>query len=254
MCDTASARIGITATASRTAASIPLYRTNAIISPFQERNPKASPNAKVNATASIIKARETVRTTTHLAKRYTYISVVEKLPAQLIEENAAAGVTKLALLAKLGPQDREEVAGDLANLADTIVAQDKAINAKADTSDLEAAAANASAWITGNKGGYVVLRRNADGQPYELLIMDKPTIEEATKVWRFNSLDCDVCYRDYPAIMEKNGLNGYTKTAQAAQPKATEYMVTAGPMSAGDKNTIKAQAEALGLPVTVKEC
>ena len=72
------------------------------------------------------------------------------------------------------------------NLADTIVAQDKAINAKADTSDLEAAAANASAWITGNKGGYVVLRRNADGQPYELLIMDKPTIEEATKVWRFN--------------------------------------------------------------------
>lgn len=52
------------------------------------------------------------------------------------------------------------------NLADTIVAQDKAINAKADTSDLEAAAANASAWITGNKGGYVVLRRNADGQPY----------------------------------------------------------------------------------------
>ena len=54
--------------------------------------------------------------------------------------------------------------------------------------------------------------------------------------------------------MEKNGLNGYTKTAQVAQPKATEYMVTAGPMSAGDKNTIKAQAEALGLPVTVKEC
>ncbi len=72
------------------------------------------------------------------------------------------------------------------DLADTIVAQDKAINAKADTSDLEAAAANASAWITGNKGGYVALRRNADGQPYELLIMDKPTIEEATKVWRFN--------------------------------------------------------------------
>lgn len=48
---------------------------------------------------------------------YTYIAVVEKLPAQLIEENAAAGVTKLALLAKLGPEDREEIAGDgLANI------------------------------------------------------------------------------------------------------------------------------------------
>lgn len=48
---------------------------------------------------------------------YNYISVVEKLPAQLIEENAAAGVTKLALLAKLGQADREEVAADgLANI------------------------------------------------------------------------------------------------------------------------------------------
>ena len=48
---------------------------------------------------------------------YNYISVVEKIPAQLIEENAAAGVTKLALLAKLGQADREEVAADgLANI------------------------------------------------------------------------------------------------------------------------------------------
>lgn len=69
-----------------------------------------------------------------------------------------------------------------------------------------------------------------------------------------DKLDCDICYRDYPAIMEKNGLNGYTKTTQAEQPKATTYMVEAGPMSVGDKNTIKAQAESLGLPVTVKEC
>lgn len=42
---------------------------------------------------------------------YTYITVVEKLPAQLIEENADAGVTKLAMLAKLLPEDREEIAG-----------------------------------------------------------------------------------------------------------------------------------------------
>ena len=41
---------------------------------------------------------------------------MEKLPAQLSEENTAVGVTKLALRAKLGPQDREDVAGDLANI------------------------------------------------------------------------------------------------------------------------------------------
>lgn len=48
---------------------------------------------------------------------YNYISVVENVPARLVEENAAAGVTKLALLAKLGPADQREVAGqDLANI------------------------------------------------------------------------------------------------------------------------------------------
>lgn len=48
---------------------------------------------------------------------YNYISVVENVPARLVEENAAAGVTKLALLAKLGPADQQEVAGqELANI------------------------------------------------------------------------------------------------------------------------------------------
>lgn len=48
---------------------------------------------------------------------YNYISVVENVPARLVEENAAAGVTKLALLAKLGPADQQEVAGqDLAHI------------------------------------------------------------------------------------------------------------------------------------------
>lgn len=62
----------------------------------------------------------------HIRQRqaYTYISVVEKLPAQLIEENAAAGVTKLALLAKLGPADQREVSGqDLAHITVTELKQ-----------------------------------------------------------------------------------------------------------------------------------
>lgn len=48
---------------------------------------------------------------------YNYIQVVESLPARLIEENAAAGVTKLALLAKLNPEEREDLTGEaLANI------------------------------------------------------------------------------------------------------------------------------------------
>lgn len=55
---------------------------------------------------------------------YNYISVVENVPAQLVEENAAAGVTKLALLAKLGPADQREVAGqDLAHITVTELKQ-----------------------------------------------------------------------------------------------------------------------------------
>lgn len=51
----------------------------------------------------------------------------------------------------------------------------------------QAAIGNATNWITGNNGGYVVFQRNAEGQPYEILVMDQPTIATATKVWRWNN-------------------------------------------------------------------
>jgi len=54
------------------------------------------------------------------------------------------------------------------------------------TSALSDAIEEASKSITGVNGGYVVLNRDANGNPYELLIMDKPSVTTATKVWRFN--------------------------------------------------------------------
>ena len=55
---------------------------------------------------------------------YNYISVVENVPARLVEENAAAGVTKLALLGRMAPADQREVAGqDLANITVTELKQ-----------------------------------------------------------------------------------------------------------------------------------
>lgn len=56
---------------------------------------------------------------------YNYIAIAEKLPAQLIEQNAAAGVTKLALLAQLNGQEQQQIAAET-NLADTTVAELKA--------------------------------------------------------------------------------------------------------------------------------
>lgn len=49
------------------------------------------------------------------------------------------------------------------------------------------AIATATALITGNEGGYVVMRdSDNDGYPDEILIMDTPDVETATRVWRFN--------------------------------------------------------------------
>lgn len=73
------------------------------------------------------------------------------------------------------------------NIADTIVQQQQEINEKPSVSFLEQAVINATNWITGNKGGYVIFQRNADGQLYEILIMDTPDINTATKVWRWNN-------------------------------------------------------------------
>lgn len=59
---------------------------------------------------------------------------------------------------------------------------------KTQPSVMERAIQNATKLITGNSGGYVVLHdSNGDGFPDEILVMDKPTIEEALKVWRWNN-------------------------------------------------------------------
>lgn len=52
---------------------------------------------------------------------------------------------------------------------------------------LENAITHATELITGNAGGYVVIRdTNADEQPDEILIMNTPSIETATQIWRWN--------------------------------------------------------------------
>ena len=52
---------------------------------------------------------------------------------------------------------------------------------------LKKAKKNASALINGNgENGYVVLHENEKGVVYEILVMDTPDINTATKVWRWN--------------------------------------------------------------------
>lgn len=74
------------------------------------------------------------------------------------------------------------------SLTDTISAVKKDVADKPSTTVMEQAIQYATALITGNSGGYVVLHdANNDGEPDEILIMDTPSITTATDVWRWNA-------------------------------------------------------------------
>lgn len=94
---------------------------------------------------------------------------------------------------------------------------------------LNYAISNATKLITGNSGGYVILHSAAkDGKPYELLIMDKPNLNDAVKVWRWN-----VSGLGY----SKNGYNGPYETAITSDGQIVADFITSGSLVA---NIIKA--------------
>lgn len=102
--------------------------------------------------------------------------------------SATAKCVKTVYDALKGRYINVELGDAKADLADTIIQQQKEIEKVPTTSIMKQAITNATNIITGNKGGYVVLRdSNGDGEPDEILIMDKPDIETAQKVWRWNT-------------------------------------------------------------------
>jgi hypothetical protein len=87
-----------------------------------------------------------------------------------------------------------------ANIADTIVEQQKEIEGKPSKSMVEKISDNLAAAITGANGGSVrLLDTNGDGKPDTLYIADNPNPAQAVKVWRFN-------YEGWAA--SDNGYNG----------------------------------------------
>ena len=83
--------------------------------------------------------------------------------------------------------DSIEIGEPKTNIADTIISVQKISGDAMTRTEMSGAINRATALITGNSGGYVVLHdSNNDGQPDELLIMNTPDISTATKVWRWN--------------------------------------------------------------------
>lgn len=94
---------------------------------------------------------------------------------------------------------------------------------------LASAIQNATNRLTGQTGGYVVLHTDSEtGQPYELLILDEPSIDEAVHVWRWNVEGLG---------FSKNGYNGPYETAITADGQIVADFITSGSLVA---NIIKA--------------
>ena len=149
-------------------------------------------------------------------------------------EFAALGVSASARCVKtvynvlLDRYDSIELGDARKNIADTIAAQQQAINAVANGGGVSTVVQNAinaaTALITGNKGGYVLLHSTTGSkQPDEILIMDKPSIEEAVKVWRWNNSGLGY---------SSTGYSGPYETAITQDGSIVADFITAGGMNA----------------------
>lgn len=88
---------------------------------------------------------------------------------------------------------------------------------------------NATSMITGQNGGYVVLHTDDEtGQPYELLILDAPNINDAVNVWRWNVGGLG---------FSNSGYNGPYESAITADGQIVADFITSGSLVA---NIIKA--------------
>ena len=117
-----------------------------------------------------------------------------------------------------------------ANIADTIVEQQKEIEKKPSVSIMQSIITNLTSSILGAKGGSVrILDANGDGEPDTLYIADNPDPALAVKVWRFN-------YEGWGA--SKNGYNGPFEMGATLEAGLLANFVTAAQLVAG---TIKSQ-------------
>lgn len=113
--------------------------------------------------------------------------------------------------------------GDIrTSIADTIAEQAADIQAMPTNADMQKAIISATAWITGGGGGYLVAKRNSEGQFSELLIMDTPELTDTTKLWRWNSGGLG---------FSSNGGQTYT-TAITQDGAIVADFITSGTMSA----------------------
>lgn len=110
------------------------------------------------------------------------------------------------------------------NLSQAIVEASGIMETVPTKTALQQAIEHATQLITGGLGGHIVINRNADGEPEEILIMDTDDIETAVNVWRWNLGGLG---------HSSNGYNGpFDDVAITQDGSINATMITSGNMNA----------------------
>lgn len=138
--------------------------------------------------------------------------------------NATAQVTSTVYNVLIDAYDSVTIGNVRKNVAMTIAEQAQEIAKGPDLTALQAAVIEATELITGNQGGYVVIHSSTGSEkPDEILIMDQPSIEEATQVWRWNKSGLGY---------SSSGYNGPYGLAMTIDGKINADFITTGGMDA----------------------
>lgn len=112
--------------------------------------------------------------------------------------------------------------GDMrASISETIAGQAETISSLPQT--IQQAVLNATGWLTGDNGGYVIFRRNDAGQLVEQFISDSLDLQTAKNVWRWNLGGLG---------FSANGVNGPYRLAITQDGRIVADFVTAGILTA----------------------
>lgn len=128
---------------------------------------------------------------------------------------------------------------------------------------MDAAIQQATDLIAGGRGGHLVIGRNADGEPEELLIMDTDDIQTATNIIRMNLSGIGFSTnggQTYSTAWTINGAfvadfitSGTLRTIMIQGPNGTGWNLLTGRFTNYDESTVTAQvetAEGVYTPVT----
>lgn len=123
------------------------------------------------------------------------------------------------------------------NITDTILSQGQEIDRVSSPEFLQPYVDSATKLITGNKGGYVVLHSSTGADtPDEILVMDTPSVNTASQVWRWNKSGLG-----YSAA----GYNGPYSLAMTMDGKIVADFIAAGTLDASEVNVINLIAESV---------